>query len=112
VTLLHQAATVGAFILAFGQIIWLVNFVQSWYEGPEAGEDPWDLRDTELFGREFEWHERRLQTAVTDGGESEALATQPDTETSGDGGKEDEEVATDGGEPSDDTDDDATLKRG
>jgi cytochrome c oxidase subunit 1 len=112
VTLLHQAATVGAFVLAFGQIIWLVNFVQSWYEGPAAGEDPWDLRDTELYGREFEWRERRLRTAVTDGGESEALATHLDAEASGDGGEEDEEVATDGGESSDDADDDATLEGG
>ncbi|MFC5970186.1 cytochrome c oxidase subunit I [Halomarina salina] len=79
VTLLHQAATLGAFIIAFGQIIWIVNFVQSWYEGPVVDGDPWDLRETSLYGREFEWHHRRLQTAVTDGGE------------------EDEEVATDGG---------------
>ncbi|MFD1512280.1 cytochrome c oxidase subunit I [Halomarina rubra] len=75
VELLHQAATLGAFILAFGQIIWLVNFVQSWYEGPEVDGDPWGLRDTSLYGREFEWHERRLQTAVTDGGEEDEVAT-------------------------------------
>ena len=79
VTLLHQAATLGAFIIAFGQIVWIVNFVQSWYEGPVVDGDPWDLRETALYGREFEWHDRRLQTAVTDGGE--------------------EDVATDGGEP-------------
>jgi cytochrome c oxidase subunit 1 len=96
VTLLHQAATVGAFILAFGQIIWLVNFVQSWYEGPVVDGDPWDLRETSLYGREFEWHERRLQTAVTDGGEEEEVAT--------DGGVSDAPAGESDGTASDDGD--------
>jgi cytochrome c oxidase subunit 1 len=88
ITLLHQSATLGAFLIAFGQIIWVVNFVQSWYEGPDVGGDPWDLREGALYGREFEWHNRRIETTVTDGGEEEEVAT--------DGGEDD--VATDGGE--------------
>lgn len=68
---LHVMATIGAFIMAVGTIIWLWNFVISWYEGPEVGEDPWDLREYGMEAREFEWHANRLQTTVTDGGEEE-----------------------------------------
>jgi cytochrome c oxidase subunit 1 len=75
---LHIVATFGAFLMAIGTIIWLYNIVVSWYEGPEVGEDPWNLREYNQRSREFEWHARRLQTTITDGG--------------------DEEMATDGGE--------------
>jgi cytochrome c oxidase subunit 1 len=80
---LHQLATVGAFLMAIGMIIWLYNIVVSWYEGPEVGEDPWDLRDYGQQAREFEWHARRLQTTVTDGGD-EDMATDGGTETTED----------------------------
>lgn len=76
---LHQIATLGVFLIAIGTIIWLWNFVVSWYEGPEAGEDPWNLREYGQETREFEWHARRLQTAVTDGGDEER-ATDSDTD--------------------------------
>ncbi|WP_330632652.1 cbb3-type cytochrome c oxidase subunit I [Halocatena halophila] len=65
---LHIIASVGAFIMAIGTIIWLYNFVVSWYEGPAAGPDPWDLREYGMESREFEWHADRLETAITDGG--------------------------------------------
>jgi len=107
VTLLHQAATVGAFILAFGQIIWLVNFVQSWYEGPVVDGDPWGLRETSLYGREFEWHERRLQTAVTDGGEEEEVATDGGV-SEAPAGESDDTASNDGDEAVDAASDDAT----
>nr|WP_304449467.1 cbb3-type cytochrome c oxidase subunit I [Halomarina sp. PSRA2] len=81
---LHVAASLGAFLMLFGGIVWLYNFVQSWYEGPVAGEDPWDLKDLGMRGREFVWNDRRIRTAVTDGGE------------------EDEELATDGGQVDED----------
>ncbi|UPM44152.1 cbb3-type cytochrome c oxidase subunit I [Halocatena salina] len=68
---LHVIATVGALLMAVGTIIWLWNFVVSWYEGPKAGEDPWDLREYGMEAREFEWHADRIQTTVTDGGEEE-----------------------------------------
>jgi cytochrome c oxidase subunit 1 len=80
---LHQLTTVGAFLMAIGMIIWLYNIVVSWYEGPEIGEDPWDLRDYGQQAREFEWHARRLQTTVTDGGDEE-MATHGGTETAED----------------------------
>ena len=74
-SLLHQLATVGAFVLAIGQIIFVWNLVQSWLEGPNVEDgDPWNLREgtTNLFTREWDWHERRLETAVADGGQDAA----------------------------------------
>ncbi|WP_042662692.1 cbb3-type cytochrome c oxidase subunit I [Haloferax sp. ATB1] len=74
---LHQVATVGALILLAGQIIFVWNFVQSWLEGREIEDgDPWDLADDDLVTAEWTWFERKLETAVTDGGEDETdLAT-------------------------------------
>ncbi|POG57437.1 cbb3-type cytochrome c oxidase subunit I [Haloferax marisrubri] len=87
---LHQVATVGALILLVGQIIFVWNFVQSWLEGREVQDgDPWDLADDDLVTAEWTWFERKLETAVTDGGEDET------------------ELATDGGQTVDDTDADA-----
>jgi len=72
VTSLHQIATVGAIILAVGQLIWVWNLVQSYYEGPVVEDgDPWDLKDDGMFGREFQWFEARLQRTMADGGETE-----------------------------------------
>jgi cytochrome c oxidase subunit 1 len=68
---LHQIASFGAFLLAIGGLIWLYNIVVSWYEGPEVEEDPWNLREYDQDAREFEWHARRLQTTVADGGDEE-----------------------------------------
>ncbi|WP_049968609.1 cbb3-type cytochrome c oxidase subunit I [Haloferax prahovense] len=82
---LHQVATVGALILLVGQIIFVWNFVQSWLEGREVQDgDPWDLADDDLVTAEWTWFERKLETAVTDGGEEET------------------ELATDGGQTVDD----------
>ncbi|MCO8266726.1 cbb3-type cytochrome c oxidase subunit I [Haloferax sp. AB510] len=87
---LHQVATVGALILLVGQIIFVWNFVQSWLEGREVQDgDPWDLADDDLVTAEWTWFERKLETAVTDGGEDET------------------ELATDGGQTVDDADADA-----
>ena len=86
----HLVATVGATILLVGQLIFVWNIVQSWLEGPHVGPDPWNLKEEapELYGREYVWHENRLETALADGGEEE-------------------DVATDGGEPTDAADEDA-----
>ncbi|WP_227130657.1 cbb3-type cytochrome c oxidase subunit I [Halorubellus salinus] len=88
-TNLHVIATVGAFILLVGQIIWLVNMVQSWLEGPVVGPDPWNLKEDGLPSREFDWHADRIETTLADGGEPA-----------------EDEPMTDGGEPVD-ADDDA-----
>ncbi|ELZ59485.1 cytochrome-c oxidase [Haloferax volcanii] len=87
---LHQVATVGALILLVGQMIFVWNFVQSWLEGRKVEDgDPWDLADDDLTTAEWTWFERKLETAVTDGGEDET------------------ELATDGGQTVDDADADA-----
>ncbi|WP_256299449.1 cbb3-type cytochrome c oxidase subunit I [Haloarchaeobius salinus] len=68
---MHVLATVGAFILLVGQIIWLWNMVQSYLEGPRVGPDPWNLEEDGVDSREWDWFENRLETALTDGGEPE-----------------------------------------
>jgi cytochrome c oxidase subunit 1 len=85
---LHQIATAGAFLLMIGGIIWLYNFVISWYDGPKVQDgDPWNLKEHDLHTAEWQWFDRRLETAVTDGGE------------------EDEDLVPDGGEDADDPSD-------
>ncbi|MDS0293398.1 cytochrome c oxidase subunit I [Halogeometricum luteum] len=67
---LHQVATLGALILLVGQIIFVWNFVQSWLEGPTVENgDPWNLKEDNLYTAEWNWYDRKLKTAVADGGE-------------------------------------------
>ena len=87
VTLSHQAASAGALILLVGQLIFVWNLVQSWLEAPGVHDtDPWDLKDTDQFTREFEWHAARQETALADGGKAD---------------DDDESLVTDGGEATD-----------
>ena len=68
---LHVIATVGAFIMGFGQLIFVWNLVTSWLEGRrvESG-DPWNLEDDGLKTKEWTWFEQKRDTAIaTDGGE-------------------------------------------
>jgi cytochrome c oxidase subunit 1 len=105
ITNFHVIASVGAFILLIGQIIFVWNFVQSWLEGPTVDdEDPWNLKEEAptLYGREFQWHEQRLATAIADGGEEaeegeamtdggrESEASTASSERRSDGGRESE----------------------
>ena len=63
-------ATVGAFVMGFGQLIFVYNIVTSWLEGPEVeGADPWDLEDDGLKTKEWAWFERKQETAIANGGE-------------------------------------------
>ncbi|WP_276273888.1 cbb3-type cytochrome c oxidase subunit I [Haloarcula litorea] len=69
-TLLHQLATVGVVLLVVGQLIFLWNLVQSWLEGPRVDDpDPWDLRATGQYPREFAWFGREKLPLVADGGD-------------------------------------------
>ena len=73
---LHQIATLGALILFVGQIIFVWNFVQSWLEGPVVEDgDPWNLKEEGLYTAEWEWYDRKLKTAIADGGEEEETLT-------------------------------------
>ena len=72
VTLFHQLATLGAVMIFVGQVIWIWNFVQSWYEAPSLDDpDPWNLKETNQFTHEWGWNERRRETALADGGEND-----------------------------------------
>jgi cytochrome c oxidase subunit 1 len=85
---LHQVATVGALLLLVGGFIWTYNFVVSWLEGPTVEDgDPWNLERERMRTAEWEWFDRKLQTAIADGGDE-----------GGDG-----ELATDGGREGDAT---------
>ena len=57
-------------VIAVGQVIWLWNVLQSWMEAPalETG-DPWGLDERNQRTHEWRWHERRVETAIADGGE-------------------------------------------
>ncbi|SFR41709.1 cytochrome c oxidase subunit 1 [Halogeometricum rufum] len=73
---LHQIATLGALILLVGQIIFVWNFVQSWLEGPVVEDgDPWNLKEEGLYTAEWEWYDRKIKTAIADGGEEEETLT-------------------------------------
>jgi cytochrome c oxidase subunit 1 len=66
--------------------------IQSWYEAPTIEDgDPWDLETSNQYTREWQWHERRLETAIADGSGEE------DTNEEGN-----RDLATDGGERSPD----------
>ncbi len=69
---LHQIASLGAFMLLVGGVIWVYNVFTSWMEGPlvESG-DPWRLDETNLNTAEWDWFEAKRETslAATDGGE-------------------------------------------
>jgi cytochrome c oxidase subunit 1 len=68
-TVLHQLATVGVFVLAFGQLVFVWNVAQSWSEGRTVDEvDPWDLEHSDQLTKEWEWFDRRITTTVPDGG--------------------------------------------
>lgn len=67
--LLHQIATLGVYILAIGQIIFIWNIVQSWMDGPKITDgDPWDLENDGLLTHEWRWFEQKLETTIPDGG--------------------------------------------
>ena len=75
---LHAIATVGVYLLALGQLIFVYNVVVSWLEGPEVERgDPWALEEDGLLTHEWTWFERKLESrpaelAVADGGSDDA----------------------------------------
>jgi len=69
---LHQIASLGAFMLLVGGIIWIYNVAVSWMEGPRVQSgDPWRLDETDLNTAEWDWFKAKRETslAATDGGE-------------------------------------------
>jgi cytochrome c oxidase subunit 1 len=93
VTALHQVATLGAFLIAIGFVIHVWNFIQSWSEGPILDdEDPWDLKETSQYTREWRWHSRRLKTTIADGSGEEDADEEGERDLATDGGQETEDT--------------------
>jgi cytochrome c oxidase subunit 1 len=60
--LLQQVATAGAFILGLTALLWVGNMLQSYRLGTIVTDpDPWDLKETGQFSREWQWFEERLE---------------------------------------------------
>ncbi len=58
---LHWTATGGAAIIGISVTLWLFNVAQSARVGtPVTTGDPWDLKETGQFSREWAWFEERL----------------------------------------------------
>ncbi|WP_327053829.1 cytochrome c oxidase subunit I [Halomicrococcus gelatinilyticus] len=70
---LHQIATIGALVIGVGQLIFVWNMVQSWFEGPLVEDpDPWNLEEEDMLSPEWRWFARRQETALADGAGDEA----------------------------------------
>ncbi|MFC7045481.1 cytochrome c oxidase subunit I [Halobacteriaceae archaeon GCM10025711] len=70
---LHLLATIGAFILLFGQLIWVWNMATSWYEGRVVDtDDPWNLERDDMRTKEWDWLGEKQRTTLADGGEPES----------------------------------------
>src|SRR6185312_13279365 len=48
-TVYNQISTVGAFILGFGILLSVINFIRSYKRGAIAGPDPWKANTLEWF---------------------------------------------------------------
>jgi cytochrome c oxidase subunit I len=61
---LQVTASIGAALIALGQIVWLYNMVQSYRSGRIVMDaDVWGLKEYGQFTREWEWFENRLEQA-------------------------------------------------
>jgi cytochrome c oxidase subunit I len=59
---LQQIATIGAFIIALGTLVWVWNMLQSYRNGPIVTDaDVWNLKEYGFFSREWQWFEERLE---------------------------------------------------
>jgi cytochrome c oxidase subunit 1 len=68
----HQIATLGAFLMFVGGLVWTYNFVVSWLEGPKVQDgDPWELREDGMYTNEWQWFENKQETALADGGDGD-----------------------------------------
>jgi len=59
--LAQQIATVGSYIVGLSALLWLYNMLVSYWRGDRVRTtDPWDLKSTNQFTREWQWFEERL----------------------------------------------------
>jgi cytochrome c oxidase subunit 1 len=56
-------------LLVVGQLIFVWNIVSSWLDGPAVENgDPWNLKEDDLYAREWHWFDRERVRALPDGG--------------------------------------------
>ena len=57
----QQIATVGGYVIGLSALLWLYNMLRSYWQGERVRTtDPWDLKATEQFTREWQWFEDRM----------------------------------------------------
>jgi cytochrome c oxidase subunit 1 len=78
---LQQVASIGAFVVGIAAMLWLYNMVWSYWNGtPVETGDPWNLKETDQFTREWQWFERRLEQRY-DVEPTEPTTTRPSSTT-------------------------------
>ncbi|WP_049903881.1 cbb3-type cytochrome c oxidase subunit I [Halococcus agarilyticus] len=74
----QQLATLGAYLIGFGQALWLWNVLVSWRTGQIVETaDVWNLKESGAFTREWQRFERRLERIES---RDDAAATAADDE--------------------------------
>jgi cytochrome c oxidase subunit 1 len=59
--LAQQIATVGAYTIGLSALLWLYNMLASYWQGDRVETtDPWNLKATGQFTREWQWFEERM----------------------------------------------------
>ena len=59
--LAQQIATVGGYVVGLSALLWLYNVLVSYWQGDRVRTtDPWDLKATDQFTREWQWFEERM----------------------------------------------------
>jgi cytochrome c oxidase subunit 1 len=59
--LAQQVATVGGYVIGLSALLWLYNLLNSYWRGERVRTtDPWDLKATNQFTREWKWFEDRM----------------------------------------------------
>ncbi len=59
---LQVIATIGAYLIGLSVLMWLYNMIWSYWNGqPLESADPWELKTTGQFTREWQWFEDRLE---------------------------------------------------
>ncbi|NLV12497.1 DUF6789 family protein [Haloarcula argentinensis] len=57
----QQIATVGGYVIGLSALLWLYNMLVSYWRGtPVTTTDPWGLKATNQFTREWQWFEQRM----------------------------------------------------
>jgi cytochrome c oxidase subunit 1 len=66
---MHALATVGAFMIAVGMVVALINVILSWLYGERVRDgDPWDLESDGLKTPDWDWFEKNRIDTLPDGG--------------------------------------------